>query len=88
MLWDPHAPEVVPTVAPPYEIIVVAVEDVDALRDLAQFDEPMSDSAWAEFVDRLLPDGMFVARQVGTDVRNPERWARADRLHRSASGAI
>lgn len=92
MLWDPHASEVVPTVARSYEIITVAVDDVDALRDLAEAGEPTSDSAWAEFVDRLLPDGMFVARHVGTGVpigtvsviHNP----RASRFHFPGGGAI
>ena len=62
------------------------------MRGLVELDGPLTDPQWAELVERLLPDAMFVARMassgtaVGTvsAIQNP----RGSRFHFPGGGAI
>jgi GNAT superfamily N-acetyltransferase len=92
MILDPRAPVMPPTVATRYDVIAVANADVDQMRGVVQLDGPLSDPEWAELVERLLPDGMFVARVAGSGtavgtvgvIHNP----RGSRFYFPGGGAI
>ena len=80
MLW-PHgrSTPVVPPIPVAYNLSTIVSEDIDKARPLIEIDGPLSDSAWNQFRDAVVPDGIFVIQErassawVGTisAVHNP-----------------
>lgn len=62
-----------------YSLSLVASEDIDKARPVVEIDGPLSDAAWDQFHNTIVPDGMFVIQErassawVGTisAVHNP-----------------
>ena len=92
MVRDPHAPIEALRVAPPFELVAVSTESADPVRVLLAFEWKIGDDGWAAFLDRILPDGMFVVREQGSRlpvatvsvIHNP----RGSRFHFPRGGAI
>ena len=62
MIWDADAPREPAVVAAGREVAAVGADQADACRHLVELDGPLKDAQWKEFVERLLPNGMFIAR--------------------------
>lgn len=62
MIWDTDAPRMPAPIAVGYEIEVVGPEMADAYRRVVELDGALRDAQWKEFVELLLPGGMFIAR--------------------------
>jgi len=80
MLWpDGRSAPSLPAVPVAYSLTTIASEDIDKARRVIEIDGSLSDSAWSQFRDAVVPDGIFVIRErassawVGTisAVHNP-----------------
>jgi len=91
MVWDPRALDAT-TLAEQFEIVTVPSDDAAAVRRLLEREWTLSESAWTELVDRVLPDGMFLARVRGSEtpvgtvsvIHNP----RGSRFYFPGGGAV
>src|SRR5215471_9809196 len=80
MLWPHgHSMPVISPIPAAYSLSLVASEDIDKARPVVEIDGPLSDAAWDQFHNTIVPDGMFVIQErassawVGTisAVHNP-----------------
>lgn len=65
MVWD-GAASVTASVSASYEVVTVPDRKIASHRSLLEAEWPVDDAAWAEFVERVIPSGMFVARLATT----------------------
>jgi hypothetical protein len=66
MIWDPGANPAQVTLTPTYQIAAVGSDEVPTMRPVVEIDGALTDSQWNAFVERILPDGMFVARRAAS----------------------
>src|SRR5215469_11638926 len=66
MLWpDGRSAPSLRAVPVAYSLTTIASEDIDKARLVIEIDGPLSDSAWSQFRDAVVPDGMFVIQERG-----------------------
>jgi mycothiol synthase len=64
MLWpEGRATPVVPPISVDYSLFALASEDIDKARPIIEIDGPLRDSAWNQFRDAVVPDGIFVIQE-------------------------
>ena len=66
MLWQGHSPRAIPPIPVAYSLSPIVSEDMDNARPFIELDGPRSDSAWSQFRDAVVPDGMFVVQERGS----------------------
>ena len=66
MLWQGHSPPAIPPIPVAYSLFLIASEDIDTARPVIEMDGALSDSAWSQFRDAVVPDGMFVIQERGS----------------------
>ena len=66
MLWQGHSPRANPPIPVAYSISSIVSEDMDKARPIIEMDGELSDSAWSQFRDAVVPDGMFVIQERGS----------------------
>ena len=66
MLWQGHSPPAIPPIPVAYSLSLIASEDIDTARPVIEIDGALSDSAWSQFRDAVVPDGMFVIQERGS----------------------
>ena len=64
MVWDATAARASGPIAAGYEVLPVPDEHVDAMRAVVELDGEVTTAQWSDFVDRVLPNGSFIARVV------------------------
>ena len=64
MVWDAAVTPSPALVASGYDVTAVCIEDAERLRPVIELDGALTTNQWTDFVDRLLPDGLFTARVV------------------------
>ena len=92
MLWDAGRERVAAAVPPAYELDAIPNERLAEARAVIELDGALTNAQWESFADRVLPDGLFVARErssgeaIGTvsAVHNP----RGGRFHFPGGGEI
>jgi ribosomal protein S18 acetylase RimI-like enzyme len=66
MLLRPEARWRAPTVASSYELVAVPSEQLSSARPVVELDGALTDAQWEHFAERVLPDGLFLARERRT----------------------
>ena len=66
MVWESTAPHVALPLTPEYDVVALPSEEAPTIRPIVELDGALVDAAWNALVDRILPDGLFVARLAGS----------------------
>ena len=82
MVLRPEARWRAPAVSSSYEIVAVPSEEIALARPVVELDGALTDAQWEQFTDRVLPDGLFLARE-----RKSGRWVgTASAVHNPRGG--
>jgi mycothiol synthase len=64
MLWPQENPlPAIPAIPAAYSLSTVVSEKIEDARPVIEMDGPLSDAAWRQFRDAVVPDGTFVIRE-------------------------
>lgn len=70
MVWREGSADMVsrlPELASGYSIVAVPSDRVDEVRGVVELDGAITDLQWREYVDCILPNGLFVARHASRE---------------------